>query len=99
MLTQLIPHLCCESKDVDVTPNNQAMIKASPNIYKQSSPLSVTSSTMMSTTAPYPADDFLSVNSMHFDCGTMSDFWASNLYDTNHNTNGYYQHHPPTIHS
>ncbi|CAF4995618.1 unnamed protein product, partial [Rotaria socialis] len=41
----------CESKDVDVTTANQTMIKSSPNIYEQSSPPSLTSSTMISTTS------------------------------------------------
>ncbi|CAF4484266.1 unnamed protein product [Rotaria sp. Silwood1] len=93
----------CESKDVDVTTTNQAMIKSSPNIYEQSSPPSLTSSAMMSTTTTsppsYPANDFLRSNSMYFDYGSMNGFWPPHLYDANHNTNGYYQQHPPTIHT
>ncbi len=80
------------------------MIKSSPNIYEQSSPPSLTSSAMMSTTAtttiPYPTHDFLRSTSMHFDYGAMNGFWPTHLYDTNNNnTNGYYQQHPPIIHS
>ena len=84
-----------------MTTPNQAMIKSSPNIYEQSSPPSLTSSTMMSTIAPYPTNDFLRSSSMHFDYGSMNGFWPPYLYDTNNNnTNGYYQqHHPATIHS
>jgi hypothetical protein len=86
----------CESKDVDGTTTNQAMIKSSPNIYEQSSP---PSSAMMSTITPYPTNDFLRSSSMHFDYGSMNSFWPPYLYDTNNNTNGYYQQHPPTIQS
>jgi hypothetical protein len=91
----------CESKDVDVTTPNQAMIKSSPNIYEQSSPPSLTSSAIMSTTttSSYPTNDFFRSSSMHFDYGSMNGFWPPHLYDTNNNTNGYYQQHPPTIHS
>lgn len=83
------------------------MIKSSPNIYEQSSPPSLTSSAIMSsttnsttaTTTPYPSNDFLRANSMYFDYGSMNSFWPPHIYDTNHNTNGYYQQHPPTIHT
>lgn len=93
----------CESKDVDVSTTNQAMIKSSPTIYEQSSPPSLTSSALMSTTTtppPYPTHDFLRSTAMHFDYGSMNGFWPTHLYDGNNNTNVYYQqHHPPTIHS
>ncbi len=82
-----------------MTTPNQEMIKSSPNVYEQSSPPSLTSSTMMSTTTPYPTHDFLRTTSMHFDYGSMNGFWPTHLYDTNNNTHGYYQQHPPIIHS
>ncbi len=77
------------------------MIKSSPNTYEQSSPPPLTSSAMMSTatTTHYPAHDFLRSASMHFDYGSMNGFWPTHLYDTNNNTNGYYQQHPTIIHS
>ncbi|CAF0798413.1 unnamed protein product [Rotaria sordida] len=93
----------CESKDVDVTTTNQTITKSSPNIYEQSSPPSLTSSALISTTtttpSSYSTNDFLRSNSMYFDYGSMNGFWPPPLYDTNHNTNGYYQQHPPTIHT
>jgi hypothetical protein len=90
----------CESKDVDVTTPNQAIIKSSPIIYEQSSPPSLTNSSIISTTtSAYPTNDFFRSTAMHFDYGSMNGFWPPHLYDTNNNTNGYYHQHPPTIHS
>jgi hypothetical protein len=80
-----------------VTTPNQAMIKTSPNIYEQSSPPA-----MISTTIPsYVPNDFLRSNSMHFDYGSMHGFWPPHLYDTNsyHHHHHHQQQHPPTIHS